>query len=72
MNDIQCYAPTNDYNEDIKNQFHDKLKTIVEKYQTKDLIILMGDLNTKVGMDNIECVDIMGQYGLIERNEREW
>ncbi|VDP53897.1 unnamed protein product [Schistosoma curassoni] len=50
MNVIQCYAPTNGYNEDTKNQFYYRLQSIVENCPTKDLTILMGDLNAKVGM----------------------
>ncbi|VDO55878.1 unnamed protein product [Schistosoma margrebowiei] len=57
MNIIQCYAPTNDYNEDAKDQFYDRLKSIVEKCPRKDLTILMGDLN---GMDNTGYEDITG------------
>ncbi|VDP29660.1 unnamed protein product [Schistosoma margrebowiei] len=69
MNVIQCYAPTNDYNEDAKDQFYSRLQSIVEKCPTKDLIILMGDLNAKVGMDNTGYKDIMGRHGPGERNE---
>ncbi|VDO59134.1 unnamed protein product [Schistosoma margrebowiei] len=69
MNVIQCYAPTNDYNEDAKDQYYDKLQSIVEKCSTKDLTILMGDLNAKVGMDNTGYEDIMGRQGLGERNK---
>ncbi|VDP63198.1 unnamed protein product [Schistosoma mattheei] len=35
INVIQCYAPTNDYNEDVKDQFYNRLKSIVEKYSTR-------------------------------------
>ncbi|CAH8471399.1 unnamed protein product [Schistosoma rodhaini] len=69
MNIIQCYAPTNDYDEDAKNQFYDRLQSIFEKCPTKDLTILMGDFNAKVGKDNTGYEDVMGQYGLGGRNE---
>ncbi|VDO62654.1 unnamed protein product [Schistosoma margrebowiei] len=69
MNIIPCYAPTNDYNEDVKDQFYDRLQSISEKCPTKDLTILMGDLNAKVGMDNNRYEDIMGRHGLEGRDE---
>ncbi|VDP08790.1 unnamed protein product, partial [Schistosoma margrebowiei] len=46
-------------------------QSIIEKCPRKDLIILMGDLNAKVGIDNTGYEDIMGQHGLDERNENE-
>ncbi|VDP52191.1 unnamed protein product [Schistosoma curassoni] len=52
MNNIQCYAPTNDNNDDIKDQFYERLQSITEKCPRKDLTILMGDLNAKVRIDN--------------------
>ncbi|VDP50451.1 unnamed protein product [Schistosoma margrebowiei] len=48
MNIIQCYAPNNDKNDDIKDQFYEWLKSIIEKCPRKDLTILMGDLNAKL------------------------
>ncbi|VDO63606.1 unnamed protein product [Schistosoma margrebowiei] len=69
MNIIQCYAPTNDSNDDIKNQFYDRLQSIIEKCSRKDLTIPMGDLNLKVGIDNTGYEDIMGRHGLGQRNE---
>ncbi|VDP35225.1 unnamed protein product [Schistosoma margrebowiei] len=69
MNIIQCYAPTNDHNKDAKDQFYDRLQSIIEKCPTKDLAILMGDFNAKVGTDNTGYEDIMGRQGLGEKNE---
>ncbi|VDP28254.1 unnamed protein product [Schistosoma margrebowiei] len=69
MNIIQCYAHNNDYNKDPKDQFYNRLQSIIEKCPTKDLTILMGNFNAKVGTDNIGYEDIMGRQGLGERNE---
>ncbi|VDP88003.1 unnamed protein product, partial [Schistosoma mattheei] len=69
MNVIQSYGPTNEYNEDVKNQFYDRLQSTVQKCATKDLTILMGDLNVKNGMDNTGYEDIIRRHGLVERNE---
>ncbi|VDP52751.1 unnamed protein product [Schistosoma margrebowiei] len=62
MNIIQWYAPTNDSNDDIKDQFYERLQSIIEKCPRNDLTILMGDLNAKVGIDNTGYEDIMGRH----------
>ncbi|VDP43538.1 unnamed protein product [Schistosoma margrebowiei] len=72
MNIIQCYAPTNDSNDDIKDQFYERLQSIIEKCPRKDLTILMLDLNTKFGIDNTRYEDIMGRHGLTGRERRKW
>ncbi|VDP71496.1 unnamed protein product [Schistosoma curassoni] len=69
MNIIQCYAPTNDSNDDINDRFYERLQSIIEKCPRKDLTILVEDLNAKVGIDNTGYEDIMGRHGLGERNE---
>ncbi|VDP67286.1 unnamed protein product [Schistosoma mattheei] len=68
MNVIQCDAPTNDRNDDNKDQLYEKLQLITAKYLGKDLTIRMGDLNAKVGMNNKGYEDIMGRYELGERD----
>ncbi|VDO80427.1 unnamed protein product [Schistosoma margrebowiei] len=62
INVIQCYAPTNDYNEYAKDRFYDRLQSIIEKCPTKDLTILIGDLNDQVEMNNTGYEDIMGRH----------
>ncbi|VDP19235.1 unnamed protein product [Schistosoma margrebowiei] len=70
MNVIQCYALTNDTDDDDKNQLYDRLQSIIEKCPRKNHTILMGDLNAKVGIDNTGYEDIMGRHGLRERETK--
>ncbi|VDO58450.1 unnamed protein product [Schistosoma margrebowiei] len=70
MNVIQCYVPTSDSNDDDdEDRSYGSLQSILEKYSGKNLIIMMRNLNAKVGMDNNGYEDIMGRHGLGERNE---
>ncbi|VDP09606.1 unnamed protein product [Schistosoma margrebowiei] len=69
MNVIQCYVLNNDSNDDNKDQFYERLQSIIAKFPRKDLTIMMRDLNTKVGIDNTGYKNIMGRHGLGERNE---
>ncbi|VDP29916.1 unnamed protein product [Schistosoma curassoni] len=72
MNIIQFYAPTNDSNEDINDQFYERLPSIIEKCPRKNLTILMGDPNAKVGIDNTGYEDIMRRHGMTGREKRKW
>ncbi|VDP50083.1 unnamed protein product [Schistosoma mattheei] len=47
MNVIQCYAPTNSRNDDNKDQFYERLQSIIAKCPRNDLTILIGGLNVK-------------------------
>ncbi|VDO82059.1 unnamed protein product [Schistosoma margrebowiei] len=64
MSIIQCYSPNNDSNDNDKDQFYERLQSIIVKCPRKDLTILMGNLYAKVAMDNIEHEDIMGRHEL--------
>ncbi|KAK2175201.1 hypothetical protein NP493_743g00029 [Ridgeia piscesae] len=53
LNIIQCYAPTNDKDQETKEYFYNKLQTLCDKLkEEKDMTILMGDFNAKIGSDN--------------------
>lgn len=68
MNIIQCYAPTNDSDEERKDEFYSRLQTISQGYSGRDITIVMGDLNAKIGSDNRGYERIMGQMN--ENEER--
>ncbi|XP_072025119.1 craniofacial development protein 2-like [Amphiura filiformis] len=66
---LQVYAPTNETNEEDKDNFYEQLQAIVDSIHKHDVLIVMGDLNAKVGEDNEGCESIMGKHGLGVRND---
>jgi exonuclease III len=66
---IQCYAPTEEYDLDKKEEFYSLLNNVVDDIEKKDAMILMGDFNAKVGCNNEEVQHIMGTHGIGDRNE---
>ena len=66
---IQCYAPTNQREDTGKDVFYQQLKADVDAVLHHDLTIVMGDLNTKVGSNNMYCDRAMGKHRCGTRNE---
>ena len=60
---IQCYAPTNEADDEAKKDFYLALQSEIEKVPKHDVTIVMGDLNAKVGNDNTGNERVMGKYG---------
>ena len=52
LNIVQVYAPTNEAEDEEKEDFYNRLQSIFSKLPNKDINIVMGDLNAKVGEDN--------------------
>ncbi|XP_061164542.1 uncharacterized protein LOC133173578 [Saccostrea echinata] len=68
-NIIQCYAPTNDAEEEAKDEFYNRLQSVIDTCRERDVTIMMGDLNAKIGNDNTGYGEIMGKHGLGQMNE---
>jgi len=64
---IQIYA---DSEEEELEEFYEKLKSTLKELQKKDIRIIIGDFNAKIGKYNTGWEDIMQQHGYGERNER--
>lgn len=68
INLIQVYAPTSVSDEEEIEKFYDTIKSVTDKIKKKDITIIMGDLNAKVGQGREDKV--VGDFGLGIRNER--
>jgi hypothetical protein len=61
---IQCYAPTNAADQEAKTDFYEHLQNVLDGVPRRDIIIVLGDFNAKVGGDNTGREIIMGREGL--------
>ena len=48
---IQAYAPTSDYDDTDIEAFYEQLKEVLDETPRKDIPIVQGDWNAKVGED---------------------
>ena len=60
---IQVYAPTNDAEEVVKENFNQQLQSAYSMTQAIDLTMVIVDLNAKVGADNRNWEASMGTHG---------
>lgn len=68
LNIIQVYAPTGDKVIEEVEEFYKDVETAMKQTKSKDITIVLGDFNAKVGKSlQNECV---GSFGLGERNDR--
>lgn len=67
MTIIQAYAPTDDAED--KEAFYHQLQAILQKIKKRDIKIVIGDFNAKVGTENTGKEDVIGKEGTGTSNE---
>ncbi|XP_076443957.1 uncharacterized protein LOC143282244 [Babylonia areolata] len=61
---IQVYAPTTDHEDQDVEEFYEKIEDTIKKAPQKDIIIVQGDFNAKIGSDAYnDWAGTVGQYG---------
>ncbi|XP_061176934.1 craniofacial development protein 2-like [Saccostrea echinata] len=60
---VVCYSPTEDKDEEEKDSFYEELQRAIEETPVHDVLLILGDLNAKVGTNNEGKESIMGKYG---------
>ena len=69
--DLESCNITNEADEVDKLNFYEQLQSEVTVTPTRDVLMVIGDLNAKVGRDNIGREDHMGKHGSGEMNEND-
>lgn len=70
---INGYAPTSESSTEDIETFYDHLDDAITNTPKKDILIITGDWNAKIGDNNIGWESTMGKHGYGTRNERgEW
>ena len=67
---IQVYAPTSTSTVEDIDELYDDLEVEYKHWKSQDMIIIMGDLNAKVGKEEDSLNVTVGPHSIGERNER--
>ena len=60
---IVCYAPIEDASEENKDSFYGQLQAATEEVRTDGMLMIIGDINARVGDNNRDRELVMGKHG---------
>jgi len=68
---VQVYAPTQDCCDEVIDDFYENLNDLIKTIRRKDILVVQGDWNAKIGEDAYEnWKGVVGKFGHGETNER--
>lgn len=70
LNIVQVYAPTSTASDEAIEKFYSELESTMAKVPSRELLIILGDLNSKIGENAHQLSKCAGRFGLGKRNER--
>ena len=62
---IQCYAPINDTEEETNDTFYQQLQKALDNVPLHDVLLVIEDLNAKVGRSNERREKIKGKMVVV-------
>ena len=67
---IDAYAPTTASSDEDIEAFYNILEDALVKVHKKDILVIIGDWDAKIGSDNTDWKSAMRRYGYGDRDER--
>ncbi|KAM9365333.1 craniofacial development protein 2-like [Pholidichthys leucotaenia] len=66
---VSVFAPTLSSTPDTKDEFYKKLASIIASVPSKEQLVLLGDINARVGADHDSWPSCLGQFSVGKMNE---
>ena len=71
MTIVQVYAPTSECSEEVIDDFYEELEKLLRTVSRKDILVVQGDFNAKIGKDAYAgWKGTVGKFGIGNTNER--
>lgn len=68
---IQAYAPTHDHLDEDLQEFYNELQNAIDKVSNRDILLVNGDMNCKVGGLDKDEPEVLGKHNNVTRSHNE-